>query len=50
LKKPNYEKKHIKILKKPTGSVWFYKYETEKIKPNRNRKNRVKPEKPSQTG
>jgi hypothetical protein len=41
LKKPNREKKPlkpIKILKKPTGSVWFYKPETEKIKP--------KPEKP----
>jgi len=25
----------IKILKKPTGLVWFYKPETEKIKPNR---------------
>jgi hypothetical protein len=37
-------------LKKPAGSVWFYK---EKTEPNRNRqkpeKNRAKPEKPSQT-
>jgi len=47
--------KPIKILKKSTGSVrfWFYKPETEKTEPNRNRKtgkktepnqkNRVKP-------
>jgi len=37
-KKSNREKKpikSIKILKKPTGSVRFYKFETEKIKPNR---------------
>jgi hypothetical protein len=42
-RKPNREKKPIKILKKSTGSVqfWFYKPETE---PNPNRKN------PSQTG
>ena len=26
--------KPIKILKKSTGSVWFYKLETEKTKPN----------------
>jgi len=45
--------KPIKILKKPTGSVWFYKLETEKIKPNPIRKklekNRATPKKPSQT-
>ena len=37
----NYEKKLIKpirILKKLTGSVWFYKSETEKTEPNPNRK------------
>ena len=36
----------IKILKKPTSSVWFqfYKSKTEKTEPNLNRK------KPSQTG
>ena len=36
-RKPNREKKLIKILKKSTGSVqfWFYKPETE---PNPNRK------------
>jgi hypothetical protein len=35
-KKPNREKKPIKILKKPTGSIRFrfYKPETKKIKPN----------------
>jgi hypothetical protein len=35
------EKKPIKILKKPAGSVRvrFYKQKTEKTKPNRNRKN-----------
>ena len=52
MKKPNREKKPIKILKKPIGSVWFqfYKPETEKIKPNRKKpeKNRVKPKKPNQ--
>jgi hypothetical protein len=52
LKKPNREKKPIKILKKPIGSVWFqfYKPETEKIKPNRKKpeKNRAKPKKPNQ--
>jgi hypothetical protein len=44
LKKPNREKKQIKILKKPTDSVrfWFYKPETKKIEPNPNKK---KPEK-----
>jgi hypothetical protein len=49
--------KSIKILKKSTGSVQFYKPKTEKIKPNPNKKklnqtgkNRVKNEKPSQTG
>jgi hypothetical protein len=33
-------KKPIRIFKKSTGSVrfWFYKPETEKIKPNPNRK------------
>jgi len=48
-KKPNREKKSIKILKKPTDSVRFrfYKPKTEKTEPNPNRK---KPEKkPSQT-
>ena len=48
MKKPNCKKKlikPIKILKKPTSSVWFqfYKSKTEKTKPNLNRK------KPSQT-
>jgi hypothetical protein len=46
-------------LKKPTGSVRFFKPGTGKTKPNRkknlkktesNRKNRAKPKKPSQTG
>jgi hypothetical protein len=39
-RKPNREKKPIKILKKSTGSVqfWFYKPETEKTEPNPNRK------------
>ena len=36
--------KPIKILKKPAGSVRFYKQKTKRIEPNRNRK------KPSQTG
>jgi len=40
-------------LKKPTGSVRFYKHETEKTELNPNQKNRAKPEKnwpkPSQT-
>jgi hypothetical protein len=50
LKKLNRKKKPIKlikILKKPTGSVrfWFYKHETEKTKPNSNRKNQTEPEK-----
>jgi hypothetical protein len=60
LKKLNRKKKSIKpikILKKLTGSVWFwfYKPETENIEANRNQneknpeKNRVKPEKLSQT-
>jgi hypothetical protein len=38
LKKPNREKKlikSIKILKKPAGSVRFYKSKTEKTEPNR---------------
>ena len=47
--KLNREKKQIKILKKPTSSVRFrfYKPETEKTKPNLNRKKLEK--KPSQT-
>jgi hypothetical protein len=46
LKKPNREKKQIKILKKPTDSVrfWFYKPETEKIEPNPNKKKQEKTE------
>jgi hypothetical protein len=50
LKKPNREKKPIKILKKLAGSVrfWFYKPEIKKTEPNPNQKNRKK--KPSQTG
>jgi len=42
--KLNREKKQIKILKKPTSSVRFrfYKPETEKTKPNLNRKKRKK--------
>jgi hypothetical protein len=44
-KKPNSEKKPIRILKKLTGSVQFYKPETEKIEPTPNKKNRAKPEK-----
>jgi hypothetical protein len=36
----------IKILKKPTHSIRFYKPETEKIKSNRTRTGK----KPSQTG
>jgi len=53
LKKPNREKKQIKILKKPTVSVQFrfYKPNTEKTEPDRTQseKNRAKPEKkPSQ--
>ena len=39
-------KKPIKILKKITGSVRFYKPETEKTEPNQNKKtriNRIKP-------
>jgi len=43
-KKPNSEKKSIRIFKKPTVRFWFYKSETEKTEPNPNRK------KPSQTG
>jgi len=35
LKKPNCKKKPIKILKKPTSSVWFYKPKTEKTELNR---------------
>jgi len=45
-------KKSIRILKKPTGSVWFrfYKFKIKKTKPNRIqtkkiRKNQAKPEK-----
>jgi hypothetical protein len=48
-KKPNREKKPIKILKKPTSSVRFYKPETEKTEP-KPEKNRAKPKKLSQTG
>jgi hypothetical protein len=40
-KKPNREKKLIKILKKPTGSVWFRFYKAEP---------KAEPKKPSQTG
>jgi len=44
--------KPIRILKKPTGSVWFwfYKLETEKTEPNRTQteKNRAKQKKQSQ--
>jgi hypothetical protein len=38
------KKEPIKIKKTPTGSVrfWFYKLETEKTKPNPNRKNQKK--------
>jgi len=57
LKKPNCEKKLIKILKKPIGSVWFqfYKPKTKKTEPNRTQtkktgKNRAKPKKQSQAG
>jgi hypothetical protein len=54
-RKPNREKKLkklIRILKKSTGLVRFYKPETEKTEPNRTKtgKNRAKPKKPSQTG
>jgi len=51
--------KQIKILKKPTGSVQFYKPEIEKTESNRTQtgkkpsqtgKNRAKLKKPSQTG
>jgi len=47
LKKLNREKKSIKILKKPTGSVQFrfYKPETKTTKPNRTQTGK----KPSQT-
>ena len=38
------QKKHIKILKKSTGPIPYYKPKTVKIKPNLNRK------KSSQTG
>ena len=48
IEKPNREKKLIKILKKPTGSVRFYKPETEKTELNPNRKKN--PKKLSQTG
>jgi hypothetical protein len=47
LKNINRERKLIKILKKPTGSVWFwfYKTETEKTesKPKKPEKTRAKP-------
>jgi hypothetical protein len=51
-RKLNRKKKLIRILKKSTGLVRFYKSETEKTKPNRTKigKNRAKPKKPSQTG
>jgi hypothetical protein len=60
LKKPNREKKPIKIKKNQPVQFWFYKYEIEKIEPNPNRKknepnwkkikpNRVKLKKLSQT-
>jgi hypothetical protein len=56
-KKLNREKKPIKILKKPVGSVRFrfYKSKTKKTKLNRKNqaksvKNRAKLKKPSQTG
>jgi hypothetical protein len=39
LKKPNHEKKSIKILKKPIGLVRFYKSKTEKTELNPNKKN-----------
>jgi hypothetical protein len=46
LKKPNREKKPIKILKKPTRSIRFYKPETEKTEPNPNWKKPSQTEKP----
>jgi hypothetical protein len=47
-----FENKPIKILKKPTGSVWFrfYKPETEKTEPNPNKKKPIQTKKLSQTG
>jgi hypothetical protein len=45
LKKPNHEKKSIKILKKPTGLIRFYKFKTEKTEPNPTEKKRAIPEK-----
>jgi hypothetical protein len=42
------KKKHIKILKKPTSSV--YKFETKKTEPNPNKKNPSQTGKPSQIG
>jgi hypothetical protein len=45
LKKPNREKKPIKILKNPTGSVQFWFYKPEIKKPNRTQTGK----KPSQT-
>jgi hypothetical protein len=56
LKKPNREKKPIKILKKPTGSVRFgFGFISLKLKKSnrtklKQKKNRVIPKKPSQTG
>jgi hypothetical protein len=41
LKKPNHEKKSIKILKKPIGLVRFYKSKTEKTELNPNKKKRA---------
>jgi hypothetical protein len=46
MKKPNREKnliKSIKILKKPTGSVRFYKPKTEKTELNRTQTEKNKP-------
>jgi len=54
IEKPNYEKKPIRILKKPTGSIQFrfYKLEIEKTEPNRTptEKNPSQTKKPSQIG
>jgi hypothetical protein len=48
----NIEKKSIKILKKPAGSIRFYKQKTKKTEPNRKKtgKKQAKPEKLSQNG
>jgi hypothetical protein len=51
LKKPNHEKKSIKILKKPIGLIRFYKSKTEKTELNPNKKKTSHTgKKPSQTG